>query len=59
MNPIEVVSLTARCLLLQNKPAEYRATLAERLEERGLALDSASALKTSILLRPVKPGWSQ
>jgi nitroimidazol reductase NimA-like FMN-containing flavoprotein (pyridoxamine 5'-phosphate oxidase superfamily) len=48
---IEVVQLTARIFLLQKKPAEYRAALAGRFEARGLALNSARDLKTSILLR--------
>jgi len=50
---IEVVKLTACRLLLVNRPAEYRAALADHFEARGLALDSARDLKTSILLRSV------
>jgi nitroimidazol reductase NimA-like FMN-containing flavoprotein (pyridoxamine 5'-phosphate oxidase superfamily) len=48
---IEAVKLTARRFMLMNKPAEYRAALAKRLEARGLALDSARDLKTALLLR--------
>jgi nitroimidazol reductase NimA-like FMN-containing flavoprotein (pyridoxamine 5'-phosphate oxidase superfamily) len=48
---IEVLKLTARLFMLMNKPAEYRAALAKRLEARGLVLDSARDLKTAILLR--------
>jgi nitroimidazol reductase NimA-like FMN-containing flavoprotein (pyridoxamine 5'-phosphate oxidase superfamily) len=53
---IEVVKLTGCRLLLLNQPAEYRAALADHFEARGLALDSARDLKTSILLRSVTPG---
>ncbi|MDR2724800.1 MAG: pyridoxamine 5'-phosphate oxidase family protein [Candidatus Adiutrix sp.] len=50
---IEVVELTACRLLLLNMPEEYRHALADHFEVRGLALDSARDLKTSILLRSV------
>ena len=52
---IEVTKLTACRLLLVNKPAEYRTALADYFEARGLAVDSARDLKTSILLRSVAP----
>jgi hypothetical protein len=53
---IEVVKLTARRLMLLNKPENYRAALAQHFEARGLALNSARDLKTALLLRSVTSG---
>jgi nitroimidazol reductase NimA-like FMN-containing flavoprotein (pyridoxamine 5'-phosphate oxidase superfamily) len=48
---IEVSRLTARRLLLLNKPAEYRAAVADHFQKRGLHQGSARDLKTALLLR--------
>ena len=53
---IEVVKLTARRFMLLNKPAEYRAALAQGFEARGWARASARDLKTALLLRSALPG---
>jgi len=53
---LEVVKLTARRFMLLNRPAEYRAALAQRFEARGRALGSARSFKTALLLRSAVPG---
>ena len=53
---LETVSLTARRLLMQNKPKDRRAATADYFQRRGLALGSARNLKTALLLRETLDG---
>ena len=52
---IEVAEMSARRLLLLDKPEKFRAALAEFFKNRGLLHGSAQDLKTYILLRSVTP----